>query len=554
VIRGGMGGRLTKLKKMTPVVAPKRVAFGPLVGMRDSSDSSVSNDPKYARLLQNVMPIELDKPSTMTGRPGFDKILSTQLGTTSGSFPWTSRTGQLVHHFVREDGNERTLIWVGGHLYNYNPTLDSSAEVTAGSVTWDQTARYYAVTFGDTVVYHDGTNTPRTKEPIANSGVELTNAPVFYGQPVVYYAKVFAIKSTERSVIVWSEENDPTIGYEAVPYSNSWQLGQTDQEPLYALAATNEALYYFRARSIGTIRGAVTPEFTTDGTHEGISQSVGTVSPDGVCVVGSRVFFIDADARPHVIDGGQAIDLSANLRETLRGLDKTKLDKAITRYDPTTGLVLFGVVEIGQSEPSVILAINPVLNLPVAVWRGFSFSALGIVRPALSTAAQSGAEVEISVPALLHLHNDGYAYLHGTPNGAIWDDLFDSGTVAIQHVLESCHLATDPEYEKRFSRADILLRVAADISAITVTAITPHGTGSDLSGSVNADVGSQWDAVDWDEGVWESDFIERHLAVGLNQVGRWARLRMTHQVTGERIGFTKLSADYTPAGNAAGAP
>jgi hypothetical protein len=526
---------------------------GPFLGMRDSLDPSVSNDPKFARDLVNVMPLDLTRPSTFVGRPGSDKLISTQLGTGGGSFTWTSRVGQLVHHFVREDGGERTLIWVGGHLYNYNPTTDSAQEVTAGSVTWNQTGRYYAVTFGDTVIYHDGTNTPRTKEPISNAGAEITNAPIFYGQPVVYYAKLFAIKAAERSVIVWSEENDPTIGYETVPYSNSWQLGQTDQEPIYALCGRNEDLVWFRARSIGSIRGAVTPEFTTDGTHLGISETVGTISPDGVCRVGERVFFISADAVPHVIDGGKAREIEG-FAETVRGLDKTKLDKAITRYDPTTGLVYFGLVEIGQENPSCILCVNPVTNTAVGVWRGFTFTALGIVKPGIATAPQSsGLTVEVGLPALVHLDDTGYVYLHGTPNGTIWNDYLDSGTAGIAHAVETAHIGTDAMDELRFSRADILHRVMSDTTAVNVRALTPYGSGDALAGTLSQG-GPDWDEYDWDDFVWGEDFAERKLAVGLNQVGRWLRLRTEHQVTGERFGYTKAEVSAILAGDGWQAP
>lgn len=522
-------------------VQTQRVGFGPLVGLRDSLDPSVSNDPKYARVIQNLRPVELTGPTTFVGRPGFEQHNPTQLGVSFGGFTWSAYTGQLVHHFVREDGEERTFVVVGGHLYYHDWSAAAYNEVTAGGVTWDQTAKYYGVTYGDKMVYHDGTNTPRTKDPVDLSGAALTNAPIFYGQPVVYYAKLFAIKAAERSVIVWSEENDPTIGYETTPYSNSWQIGQTDQEPLYALCATNEALYYFRARSIGTIRGAVTPEFTTDGTHEGISQTDGTVSPDGVCLARDKVYFINADAEPCVIVGGTVKNLADDVRETVRGLDKTKLDKAITRHDPASGLVLFGVVEIGQEQPSCIIAINPLLDVPVAVWRGFVFSALGIANNA------SGE------PTILHLSTDGYAYAHGQPDGDVTDDEHNAGTVAIAHVIESCHLATDTEYEKRFSRADMVLRAEGAISGIQTYRVTPYGPSTILEGSVSDPREPEWDSFNWDEAPWAEDAAEAKLALGLNALGRWVRHGIVHQETGESFGFSRMTTEFTPAGDMAGA-
>jgi hypothetical protein len=513
--------------------------------MRDSFDPMVSNDPQRAYLLQNVYPLELDKPSTFYGRPGFDQAGS-QLGASN------KRTGQLVYQFTKLNGDEQTIAIVGGQgIYSYSWSTDAWVQVvtvanlTTASITLSESARCYAATFTDKMVISDGVNTPFLWDGTVGAGglTSLTNAPVLYGQPRVHYAKLFGIKNTERNVEVWSEENDATIGYETAPYSNSWQLGQTDQEGLYANAPTNTVLYYFRGRSIGAIRGAVTPEFTADGTHEGVSQSVGTVSPDGVCIVGERIFFLDADARPHVIDGGQVRPLFDDVRETIRSLDKTKLANAITRYDPLTGLVLFGVVETSQTYPSAILAYNPVLNVPAAIWRGFTFAAFGVVKNA------SG------VPVLMHITDDGYAYDHGTLDGSLWDDELNAGTVAIAHVIEGCHLGTDARNEKRFLRADILVRAEEDATAINVKHTTPYGTSDAVIGSVESaeyrydDPGTLYD----DAAVYGSGITERHLAVGLNAMGRWIRPRIDHQVTGEQFGVTHLSVEYTAAGDAAAA-
>ena len=533
---------------------------GPFLGVRDSLDPSVSNDPRYARELVNVMPRELDKPTTFVGRPGFDKLLSSALGASTPGTGATTNIGQCVHHFIDTGAlGEAILLVVGGKARLYFTASDSV--LGAPVMTQGQDSeRCFALTFGNSLIMSDGVSVPKRFYDVnstagTSSSGTLTDAPIFYGQPVVYYAKLFAIKNAERNVIVWSEENDPTIGYETTPYSNSWELGQTSQEPLYALAATNEALYYFRARSTGAIRGAVTPEFTTDGTHEGISQTQGTVSPDGVCTVGERVFFIDADAQPCVIDGGK-VRVIEGFTETLRTLDKTKLSKAITRYNPTTGLVYFGVVEIGQEDCSAIMCVNPVLNTAVGVWRGFNFTALGIVKPGNinatglgGAASANGTTCEVGVPALLHIHTDGYVYIHGTPNGNIWDDYLDSGTVAIAHAVESSHLATDTEVEKRFQRADLLMRVEDGTNDVGVRMITPYGSSTALEVDF-ASGGPNWDEFNWDEAAWGEDYAERHGAVGFNQVGRWARVRLEHQETGEKFGFTKLSVNHTPSGNA----
>ena len=540
---GGTAGVLTRSKAYRAPVRGSRALAGPFVGIRDSLDPDVNKDPTRARLIQNMFPLELDKPTAFHGIPGFDQAGS-QLGTTN------KRTGQLVYQFTKLDGTEYTVGIVGGQgIYTYDWSTEawtqvvSVANLTTASVTLSETARCYAATFTDKMLISDGTNDPFLWDGTSGAGglTSLTAADVWYGQPRVHFAKMFGIKNTERNVEEWSEENDATIGYEAAPYSNSWQLGQTDQEGLYANAPTNDALYYFRARSIGAIRGAVTPEFTSDGTHEGVSQNVGTTSPYGVVVLeDGRVFFIDADARPHVIDGGRVRPLFDDIRETIRGLDRSKLSSAIARYDPTTGLVLFGVVETGQTDCSAVLAYNPVLNVPAAIWRGFTFTALGIVK--------NGD----GVPVLMHLSSDGYAYDHGTIQGTLWDFELNAGTNAIAHAVETCFLATDTRYEKRFPRTDISLRAEEDYTAINVRHFTPYGVSTAVAGSVESSE-SRWDEFLWDVGLWASGVIERKLTVGLSAIGRWMRIRIDHQVAGEKFGFASITAEHVPAGDAAGA-
>lgn len=537
------GALLTQPKRfLAPKKKAARLGAGPFVGMRDSLDPMVSNDPQFARLLQNVYPLELNKACTFVGRPGCD-----QAGAQGGAS--NKRTSQLECQFTKLDGTEYTVRIVGGQgIQTYDWTTEtwttvvSVANLTTASITLSETAHCYAETYTDKLYISDGVNKPFLWDGSSGSGglTLLSNAVVLYGQPKPYYAKVFAIKSTERNVLVWSEENDATIGYETVPYSNSWQLGQTDQEGLYAIAPTNDALYYFRARSIGAIRGAVTPDFTADGVHEGVSQTVGTISPDAVIVVGEKVYFIDADARPHVIIGGQVKPLFDDVRETIRGLDRSKLANAIARYDAATGLVLFGVAETGQSFPSAIIAINPVLDTPVALWRGFTFQALGIVKNL------------DGVPVLMHGDANGYSYDHGTLSGPLWDDELNEGTTPIGHAIEMPHLGSDTRDEKRFTRLDLLLRAEEDATEIAVRMDTPYGASEALTGSVESSE-SRWDEFNWDEAPWASGVVERHLAVGFNQMGRWGKPRVDHQVLGEQFGFTSASLEYVPAGDAAGA-
>src|SRR5690606_22099470 len=102
-----------------------------------------------------------------------------------------------------------------------------------------------------------------------------------------------------RTTIAWSEPNQPGVGYQQTDYDNAWTLTQTSADPLYALAATNDALYYFRAFSIGAITGAPNVNFQNTATHDVVSGNVGCVESSTVRTFRNYVYFADAQSRPY---------------------------------------------------------------------------------------------------------------------------------------------------------------------------------------------------------------------------------------------------------------
>ena len=140
-----------------------------------------------------------------------------------------------------------------------------------------------------------------------------------FGQPVIYTGAVFfildrvasAIVATffpsgegipqpvsARTTITWSEPNQPNVGYQQTDFDNNWTLTQTSSEPLYALAATNDALYYFRRLSIGAITGAPNINFQNTATHDVVSANVGCTLPATVATFLNYVYFADQQGRP----------------------------------------------------------------------------------------------------------------------------------------------------------------------------------------------------------------------------------------------------------------
>jgi len=126
-----------------------------------------------------------------------------------------------------------------------------------------------------------------------------------YGPPVIYAGSVFFVLKTvenglpARSSIAWSEPNQPTVGYQQTDYDNVWELTQTGSDPLYALAATNDALYYSRQHSWGALAGTPNINFQNTASHDIVSGNVGCVSPRSVQVFLNYIYFADAQGRPY---------------------------------------------------------------------------------------------------------------------------------------------------------------------------------------------------------------------------------------------------------------
>lgn len=513
--------------------------------MRDSQDW-MSADPTLATLLQNVYPTQSEIGSSVVGRPGFQIAQSVLTG---------GDMSQLVYQFTKLDGTEWTLAIADGRMFyfdwglrEWHDAVNDTDLVTAG-ITISKTTRCYAVTMADKMVVSDGVNTPWSWDgTIGSSGLtKLTNCPVLFGQMRVYYAKMFGIKATERSTIVWSEENDPSTGYEAGGFNNAWTLGQTDQEPLYALCATNAALYYFRARSIGVISGAVNDDFVTAGVHDAVSGVVGSQSPDCVVYYEGRIYFVDANFFPHVIvPGSGVVPLWSDVRETLTGLDRAYVGQAVGVYDASTKMVLLGVVELGQTVPSLQIVIDPSQGAGqvVALWRGFTFVSMTIVKDATGK------------PVLMHVSELRIPYDHGYPDGDLWSDATFEFTAdnPIEHIIKPSFMGADVSVEKRFSRLDMTLRLEGDITGLSVRSETSRESGTAQTLPIIRGAFSRWGIAIWDVDVWSMDSVEQHVAVGLNAFGRWIRPTISHSQLGEKFGCGTMRVTAYPLNTSPGMP
>src|SRR5712664_176862 len=505
-------------------------------GMRDSADPSTA-DPRLATLLQNVYPQDSVQGAAIVGRPGYQ-----QAGGQGGA--GGNRRVQALYQFTKLDGTEYTIRFCGGLMDTFNWTSRVWTNIALVGVALPTAGMIFCTTYNNQMVVNpnDGINKPWMWD--GTTFTSLTNAPLAFGQPTVYYAKLFFIRWLNRTTMDWSEENAANTGYTAGGFNNTWQLGQSDQNALVAILGTDSALYYWRGRSLGYISGSVTTNFSSTGVRDGVSTTIGTVSPNGVLRYGNAVFFPSADGRPYRLDigGGLTETIWSDLRETLAAIPRTYLSLALATGsqglsgDPLTDLVFLGIADLGSTEVNMLVVVDTRTNGIAGIWRGFTPTALAFVKDANGQ------------PVLMHGTGSGYVYDHGTPNGSLWNDAAntaDGGIVAITHKVTGSPIAFSTEQEKYWERLDFSFR-ALTTQMLTVDTVTPNGIGTTQALTVPASSPATWNCT-WD-GTWLGAVVEEHVALGINEWGRYLQPRITHATGTERFGLVGVSALAYPVG------
>ena len=499
-------------------------------GMRDSLDVSLTERDK-AFGLQNCFPAAFSRASGIIGRPGF-----TLAGGTTGS------RVQCIHQFSKLNSDELTIIIGSGEIYQYNWALDTttrlvnSANLVTAGIALNTTRRVYLPTFTDKLHISDGVNTPFLWDGTSGSSglTSLTASPPLYGQPTVYYAKICGIKTTERSTWVWSEEADATIGYEAGGFNNAWTMGQTDQEALYHLEGTNEALYFWRARSIGAVWGAISDDFQSSGTQEGVSPTVGSIS-QAMASKQNTIYFLSAAGRPYRLFTGEGrIErLDDDLVEQVKLSDPAQLLTAGAVYIQESDLIAFNYVATGGNAlsgyssgfsvgfsgtpitPDKVFCLDEETGEAACTFKGFTPLEMALVKH-----ATDGTE------RLMHGDASGNIYYHGTAVSGPWSDNTGSD-VAIAHVVESQALGYDTRSTKTFDRLDIAFGPENnDLEAMTVSLTGPSGTG--LPQTITQ---------------VEKSGREMRGVVGLNHIDRWARVKLEHEQLGEKFTLYTMAVE-----------
>lgn len=518
-----------------------------IVGVRESQDPSLSL-PDHVQSMMNLYPLNPELGGGVTSRPGF-----VPLGTSSPN--GSTGTLRAMGQFTRRDGTEYTWAIQGSHLWTY--TWATGVWVDKGAIPNGTTFGYWTV-FADKLIYNpsDGLGKPWSWD--GTTFTALSNAPVAYGRPTVYYAKLFFVKWAERGTIVWSEENQPNTGYEAGGYNNAWTLQQTDQAGIFAIEGMNEALYVWRARSITAITGAVNADFQSTGTREGVSQHVGTTWPGSVTVRGREIWFLDADLRPHLLEVGGAVvplwkDAEASIARwrvsTETGLLVSVQEEFVWGADYVRAdLVVFSApFAFPVNGSALMLVFNGTTRSFGGTWErpfttGIRATTGAIVKdgnglPVLGFAAESGDVSAFGDPVLGTTWTD--SFLLSSPGlGGIGAGMQN---LPIRHVITGPAWGYDTRMPKRFDVLDLGLVTLTDLSGLRVGIATPSEDFALVELPDLANLVSYWDVLVWDTDAWSVSLSERHQAVGLDALARWARVELAHENGAERLWLTNWS-------------
>lgn len=506
----------------------------PIVGMYDVLDTAIAK-PNLALELTNCYLPPGPQGRYVVGRPGL-ALTGAQLGSVG------VRANQYVGQFTKLAGTRYTIRICGGKFYTYNWGTDTWAEAvnaatfSGASITVSTTAKFYSTVLADKIIFHDGTNTPWMWDGTTNGGLtKLTNCPVLYGPIAVYYSKLFGIKSTERDTFVWSEEADPTTGYEAGGYNNAWSpLGAG---AFHALASSNNALYCLEARRGIRITGAVSTDFQTAGTRSDLSERTGSFGP--MLVTDDGIVFIDAAGAPYIIRGGlQGMwDMCQNASLAM-AVDS--LHKAVLVEWPTVDMVLLGV------------PMTP--NSVITEWLCFRLSGpepryIGRWDLGLNETAAVVLNDELQYVFLVCGNDDGYCYQMGQPTGTTWDDAFVAGTESIQHTVTWSPLGVDTDTDRTFDRMTAIFAGGTTQTQVTTRYTTSRGTGSAMTVSLPTNSGATLGvSFILGTGTLALSTPETRKVVGLRGFGRWIAPSWSHNQPGKTFGIKQVAIESYPWG------
>ncbi len=353
-----------------------RLTSGPWKGVYDTSDPFDASPSHLRDLLNGYIP-DPQVGSGAYARNGFclsnnGTALTTGVG---------AQYGQGVYQHTMLDGTILNFVVIDGKLLritspnvaggaasitNVSPvgisiqSGDGLAVYMTSMVTNSGSGGTESVLIVNDGVHKPWVGTNLTSTPITGTYIDYDGMGVTwkaFGKPVVWQgALVFVLDSVNsvgrREDISWSEPGEPLTGYQQATFDNNMTLtlpGGAAPGPLFALSATNVALYYFRAQSIGAVAGPI-DNLASSNTTDVVAFNIGCTTPRTIQQFGTAIYFVDALARPHRFLPGTAPEpIWKQMRNTVQAFGSNTVYNiaatAISAIEPTYNLYLVMLVD-----------------------------------------------------------------------------------------------------------------------------------------------------------------------------------------------------------------
>ncbi len=261
-------------------------------------------------------------PDTANGSGAFQRP-AFRIGAGSAISLGSSRASSQFH-FTSTAGVEYNYVVVAGKLYKVDST-GAETDITPVGVTIDNglTTRCYMTQLNDQLIFTDGVNRPwvgtnLAAVPITGTYIQADGAATAwtaFGAPFIQAGCVGFILNTSslatlvpRLALLWSEPNQPAVGYIQAGYTDWWNLIQTSQRPITRVLGLNTGLIVWRDRGIGFIAGQLAGSLSATATNQLISDDIGLIAPATVGRYHDHVYFGDQFGRPQHIDGTTLVD------------------------------------------------------------------------------------------------------------------------------------------------------------------------------------------------------------------------------------------------------
>lgn len=337
------------------------LAAGPWVGVKDSPDP-YDDEPNQLVGATNCYIPDPEGGSGLYARPGMLLLNgSNQLG--------SGYQGQCVYGEIYS-GTVYNFAFCNGKVYRVSTAFGTFTDVTPSGPTISTSARIKAIQFAGTLVVTDGVNTPwigtnLSSTPITGTNINVdgsstafaANDVTVWGGSLVFMCSTAPAGSSLVSGVaaVWSEPNQPTVGYIQSGYTDYWNLIQDGTQPVNCIKGTNVGLYYWRASSIGLLPGPSPYNVTTTSTTDAIATNVGSQSPRSVRQYADYLYFVDSFGKPYRFPLGGRISDDPNESTWLWLNMRGAVQAATTTYPVVTGQM--ATAEIEQNLGLYIVAI-----------------------------------------------------------------------------------------------------------------------------------------------------------------------------------------------------